>query len=36
VNTSDAGKYKVLAKNTLGESNAQIALNLESEFDKLK
>ncbi|CAF4536552.1 unnamed protein product [Rotaria sp. Silwood1] len=30
VNASDAGKYKVLAKNKLGESNAHIALNLES------
>jgi hypothetical protein len=32
VNTSDGGKYKVLAKNKLGESNAHIALNLESKF----
>jgi len=32
VNTSDGGKYKVLAKNTLGESNAQITLNLESKL----
>jgi len=32
VNTSDGGKYTVLAKNKLGESNAQITLNLESKF----
>ncbi|CAF1142161.1 unnamed protein product [Rotaria sordida] len=31
VNASDGGKYKVLAKNKLGESNAHIALNLENE-----
>ncbi len=35
VNTSDGGKYKVLAKNKLGESNAHIVLNLESEFSFL-
>lgn len=31
VNITDAGKYNVLAKNKLGESNAQITLNLESK-----
>lgn len=37
VNASDAGKYNVLAKNPLGESNAQITLNLESKvFERLK
>lgn len=29
--TSDGGKYKVTAKNALGESNAHIDLNLESK-----
>ncbi|CAF4995198.1 unnamed protein product, partial [Rotaria magnacalcarata] len=29
VNSSDGGKYKVLAKNKLGESNAHIVLNLD-------
>jgi hypothetical protein len=32
VGPSDAGKYKVSAKNTLGESNAHITLNLDSKF----
>ena len=31
VNASDAGKYKVSAKNTLGESNAHIQLNFDSK-----
>lgn len=31
VNMEDAGKYRVTAKNTLGESNATITLNLDSE-----
>ena len=30
--TGDGGKYKVTAKNTLGESNAHIDLNLESKW----
>ena len=32
VNASDAGKYKISAKNNLGESNAHIQLNLDSKF----
>ena len=32
VNTSDGGKYKVTAKNSLGESNANITLNLDRKF----
>jgi hypothetical protein len=32
VNASDAGKYKISAKNKLGESNAHIQLNLDSKF----
>ena len=32
VSTEDAGKYKVQAKNLLGESNATITLNLDSKF----
>jgi hypothetical protein len=32
VNVEDAGKYKVIAKNELGESNASITLN----FDGIK
>ena len=31
VNMEDAGKYKVQAKNSLGESNASITLNFDSE-----
>ncbi|CAF0846330.1 unnamed protein product [Brachionus calyciflorus] len=31
VNMDDAGKYKVQAKNSLGESNASITLNFDSE-----
>jgi hypothetical protein len=30
--SSDGGKYKVTAKNRLGESNANIGLNLDSKF----
>ncbi len=29
VNVEDAGKYKVIAKNELGESNASITLNFD-------
>lgn len=32
VTVEDAGKYKVTAKNELGESNATISLNFDSEF----
>jgi len=32
VNVSDAGKYKIQAKNSLGESNASINLNFDSEL----
>lgn len=32
VNMEDAGKYKVVAKNELGESNASIALNFDGKF----
>ena len=32
VSTDDAGKYKVQAKNNLGESNATITLNFDSMF----
>jgi len=32
VNASDAGKYKISAKNKLGESNAHIQLNLDSKL----
>ena len=28
----DAGKYKVVAKNELGESNASITLNFDSNY----
>jgi hypothetical protein len=31
VTVEDAGKYKVTAKNELGESNATISLNFDSE-----
>ena len=31
VNVVDAGKYKVTAKNNLGESNASITLNFDSK-----
>lgn len=31
VNVQDAGKYKVQAKNNLGESNASITLNFDSK-----
>lgn len=33
VTVEDAGKYKVNAKNELGESNATISLNFDSKFD---
>lgn len=32
VTVEDAGKYKVTAKNELGESNATITLNFDSEY----
>ena len=32
VTVEDAGKYKVTAKNELGESNANIRLNFDSEY----
>jgi hypothetical protein len=32
VAVEDAGKYKVTAKNELGESNATISLNFDSKF----
>lgn len=32
VSTEDAGKYRVQAKNNLGESNATITLNFDSLF----
>ena len=32
VNAQDAGNYKVTAKNALGESNATIRLNFDSEY----
>lgn len=32
VTVEDAGKYKVTAKNELGESNATISLNFDSEL----
>ncbi len=34
VTVEDAGKYKVTARNDLGESNATISLNFDSEFAK--
>ena len=36
VTVEDAGKYKVTARNDLGESNATISLNFDSEFYPLK
>lgn len=36
VNATDAGKYKISAKNTLGESNAHIQLNLDSAYSKTR
>lgn len=36
VAVEDAGKYKVTAKNELGESNATISLNFDSKFLLLK
>lgn len=32
VTVEDAGKYRVTAKNELGESNATISLNFDSEY----
>lgn len=32
VTIEDAGKYRVVAKNELGESNASISLNFDSEY----
>ena len=32
VTVEDAGKYKVTARNDLGESNATISLNFDSKF----
>lgn len=32
VTIEDAGKYKVTAKNELGEGNANISLNFDSKF----
>lgn len=32
VTLEDAGKYRVVAKNELGESNASISLNFDSKF----
>lgn len=34
VAVEDAGKYKVTAKNELGESNATISLNFDSKCNK--
>lgn len=34
VTLEDAGKYRVVAKNELGESNASISLNFDSEYSK--
>ena len=34
VTVEDAGKYKVTAKNELGESNATISLNFDSKYNK--
>lgn len=36
VTVEDAGKYKVTAKNELGESNATISLNFDSEYNLSK
>lgn len=33
VTVEDAGKYKVTAKNELGESNATITLNFDSKYN---
>ena len=32
VTVEDAGKYKVIAKNELGESNASISLNFDGKW----
>lgn len=34
VTIEDAGKYKVTAKNELGESNATISLNFDSKYKR--
>lgn len=34
VTVEDAGKYKVTAKNELGESNATISLNFDSKYNR--
>jgi hypothetical protein len=34
VTVEDAGKYKVTAKNELGESNATITLNFDSKYNE--
>jgi hypothetical protein len=34
VTVEDAGKYKVTARNDLGESNATISLNFDSEYTR--
>ena len=36
VTVEDAGKYKVTARNDLGESNATITLNFDSKYLKLQ
>lgn len=36
VTVEDAGKYKVTAKNELGESNATISLNFDSKYLKFE
>lgn len=36
VTVEDAGKYKVTAKNELGESNATISLNFDSKYFRYK
>jgi hypothetical protein len=36
VNVEDAGKYKVIAKNELGESNASISLNFDGIVTSIK
>lgn len=35
VTVEDAGKYKVTAKNELGESNATISLNFDSKLHRV-
>lgn len=36
VTVEDAGKYKITAKNELGESNATISLNFDSEYNDFR